>query len=127
MKKDKLKAFSLIEMTMFIAILGIILVGLTSAFTNTLKNTPKADIIFQATELAQERMEFITNQRRLNGFASTVDPCPGPAICTPPAGYSITPTISANWGGDTNYKVVTVVVDAPENISITLTSLVADF
>jgi len=103
--------FSLIEAVVFIVVLAVLLSGLVVALTSSLRSSPTAGQIDLASELAQQRMELILAQRRAVGFAGFADPCPGPAACTPPAGYTVTASIAAGWGGDpTNYRVITVTV-----------------
>ena len=118
--------FSLIEVIVFIVVLGVLAAGLVVAFSSPLRNSPEAGRLDLAAELAQQRMELILAQRRGTGFAGFTDPCPGPAICTPPTGYTVTSSIVAGYGGDpTNYKVVTVSVSGAT--SITATALVANY
>ena len=96
--------FSLIEVIVFIVVLGVLAAGLVVAFSSPLRNSPEAGRLDLAAELAQQRMELILAQRRATGFAGFTDPCPGPAICTPPTGYTVTSSIVAGYGGDpTNY------------------------
>ena len=118
--------FSLIEVIVFIVILGVLAAGLVVAFSSPLRNSPEAGRLDLAAELAQQRMELILAQRRATGFAGFTDPCPGPAICTPPTGYTVTSSIVSGYGGDpTNYKVVTVSVSGTS--AITATALVANY
>lgn len=118
--------FSLIEVIVFIVILGVLAAGLVVAFSSPLRNSPEAGRLDLAAELAQQRMELILAQRRAAGFAAFADPCPGPAICTPPTGYTVTSSIIAGYGGDpSNYKVVTVSVSGTS--AITVTALVANY
>ena len=118
--------FSLIEVIIFIVILGVLAAGLAVAFSSPLRNSPEAGRLDLAAELAQQRMELILAQRRATGFAGFTDPCPGPAICTPPTGYVVTSSIVAGYGGDsTNYKVVTVNVSGTS--PVTATALVANY
>lgn len=118
--------FSLIEVIVFIVVLGVLVAGLVVAFASPLRNAPEAGRLDLAAELAQQRMELILAQRRAVGFAGFVDPCPGPAICTPPAGYAVTSGIVAGYGADpTNYKIITVSVSGAA--AITATALVANY
>ena len=118
--------FSLIEVIVFIVVLGVLAAGLVVAFSSPLRNSPEAGRLDLAAELAQQRMELILAQRRATGFAGFTDPCPGPAICTPPTGYTVTSSIVAGYGGDpTNYKVVTVSVSGTS--AIIATALVANY
>ncbi len=122
-------AFSLLEMIIFIVVLGVLLAGVVVAMTSSLRNSPQAGGLDAAAELAQQRMELILGQRRAVGFAAFADPCspgPGPAICTPPAGFAVASTIVSGFGADlTNYKVVSVNVSG--TTAITATALVANY
>ncbi len=118
--------FSLIELIVFIVILGVLAAGLVVAFGTSLTNAPVAGQLDAAAEIAQQRLELILAQRRAAGFAAFADPCPGPSICTPPAGYAVTANIVAGYGGDSaNYKVVTVNVSGTS--SLTAVVLVANY
>ena len=127
--------FALIEIIIFIVVSSVLVVGLFAAFANNLRNTPQAGQIDRAADIAQQRMELILAQRRVVGFAPFVppapspDPCvpgPGPAACTPPAGFNVSSSIVAGWNGDlTNYAVVTVSVTG--QFSATATALVANY
>ena len=128
--------FSLIEVVVFITVLGILGAALFTAFSTALRQQASAsDISTSATQLAQERMELILAQRRAQGFAAftstTFDPCTASvpstqAVCTViPAGYTVGATFTDNWGGDTNYKVIDVAVTGPSQAS--LTALVANY
>lgn len=118
--------FSLIELIVFIVVLGVLVAGLVVAFASPLRNSPEAGRLDVAAELAQQRMELILAQRRAVGFAALADPCPGPTICTPPTGYTVTSSIVAGYGGDpTNYKVITVSVSGTS--AMTASALVANY
>ena len=128
--------FSLIEVLAFIVIAGILGAALFTAFTTATRLQASAsDIGAAAVQLAQERMELILGQRRTLGFAAftatTFDPCTAAVpstqpVCTViPAGYTVGATLADNWGGDTNYKVITVAVTGPS--MATLTALVANY
>ena len=117
--------FALIEIIIFIVVSSILVVGLFAAFANNLRSTPQAGQIDRAAEIAQQRMELILAQRRAVGFATFADPCPGAAVCTPPAGFTVTANIANNWAGDTNYKVITV--DVTGQFAATATALVANY
>ena len=124
------RGVSLVEVVVFIVVVGILAAGLFSALSNSLRGTPQAGQTDSATEMAQQRMELILAQRRAVGFAF-VDPCPaaGAAICNGPLGYSASSTIATNWNGDTNYRVITVTVTGPSTVpsTATATALVANY
>lgn len=112
--------YSLIELVIFIVVIGILGVGLMSAFSGALLGATEPERITRATVLAQERMELILGRREAAGFAAftafTFDPCTAsppstaPACTNLPAGYTITSNLATDWNGDTGYKVVTVSV-----------------
>lgn len=71
----KQRGFTLIEMVIFIVVLGIIGATLVSAFnaSQSSSRTPEQTLI--ATELAISRMELILEQRFSQGFNNFSDPC----------------------------------------------------
>ena len=122
------RGFTLVELVIFIVIVSIMGVALMAAFSTTIRSTPDAGQMTQATQLAQERMELVMAQRRAVAFAAFADPCTfgtPPAACTPPAGYNVAVVIAPNWNGDTNYRVITVTVTGTS--SATATSIVANY
>lgn len=121
----RVSGFSLLEVVIFIVVLGVLLAGLLVAFTSPLSKSPQAGQLDMAAELAQQRMELILGQRRAVGFAAFADPCPGPAVCTPPAGYTVTSSIAGGWTDPANFKIVTV--DVTGNTALTATALVANY
>jgi type II secretory pathway pseudopilin PulG len=116
-RRGACEGFSLLEVVVFIVVLGVLLAGLVAAFSSSLRLSPQAGELDLVAELAQQRMELILAQRRATGFPAFADPCvpgPGPAACVPPAGYTVASSIAAGWGGDpSNFKVVTVDVTGP--------------
>jgi len=120
--------FTLIEVIIFIVIVGLMITGLIMSFSTALESSPDVAKNARAIELAQQRMEFILGQRKLNGFASTIDPCdatPTLPACQVPVGYSVSSSVADNWGSDTDYKVVTVTVSGDGVAS--LQGLVANY
>jgi type II secretory pathway pseudopilin PulG len=120
--------FSLIEAIVFIVVLAVLLASLAVSFNSSLRLSPGAGQIDIAAELAQQRMELILAQHRAAGYAGMADPCPGPAACTPPAGYTVTSSMAAGFAGDpSNFKVVTVTVTGPGTGSAVVSALVANY
>jgi type II secretory pathway pseudopilin PulG len=122
---NKQSGFSLIELVIFIVVLGIAGVAIVSTFVVSGTKAPSLQNQSIAIELAQERMDLILGQRAINGFSSFSDPCPGPSICTAPSGFTVSSSIANNWNGDTAYKVITVTVSGNGNAS--LQALVANY
>jgi prepilin-type N-terminal cleavage/methylation domain-containing protein len=123
----KKAGFTLIELIVFIVIISIaasilfpILVSLR--FSGTLPDQTVAQ------QVARSRMELILERRYITGFTGLTDPCSDaspPAACVPPTDYAVSATITDNWGGDVNYKVITVQVTG--KAQTTLTDLVAAY
>jgi MSHA pilin protein MshD len=128
---------TLVELILFIVIVGIVVAGLVTAFASTLRGVGVPKHITQALELAQGRMELIVAQKHRLGFAafdgSTYDPClTGTAgnaeTCFVPAaqGFAVTTSITLDWNGNANYKVPRVTVTGPDT-NITVETLVASY
>ena len=126
---------TLIEVLLFVVVVGIVAAGLLTAFNGALRSTSTPGQMLTAQLLAQERMELIIGQRRVLGFggftSSTFDPCTAtpssnqPFCKTFPSGYSVTATLNNNWSGDTNYKLITVDVSGPSQT--TMQAIVANY
>lgn len=110
--------FTLIEMVVFIVIVGIAAVALLRMFSQTMPRSPAPSQLTQATQLAQERMELILGRRSVAGYAALNDPCVGgtpPAICTGTFGYvvavsGISSLVAWNGNPTTDFKLITVTV-----------------
>lgn len=119
---------TLIEVVIFIVVMGILGTTILSTFYYSLKNTPTVDYNAQAIALAEKRMDIIVGQCRKVGFATFTDLCvgsPSSAVCVIPSGFTVSSTITANWNSNANYKVITVTVSGLG--SATLTSMVANY
>lgn len=106
----------MIEMVVFIVVIGVLGVALMSAIINPLTGSgTQQDAVF-VTQLAQERLEVVLGQKRREGFPGS-DPCDAGAAlstCDEPAGYDIATSFNA-WSENTdtdNYQVVTVTVSS---------------
>lgn len=110
----KFAGFTLIEMIVFILIIGIAASAIFTSFQAVLQKSPTGNRQTTAIALAQERMDLVLAQRQLKGFTSFSDPCNSgspPAICTWPTGYTVSSDISPlTISGDSNYKVITITV-----------------
>ncbi len=119
---------TLIELVIFIVIIGFMPVGVLMAFDVAMHSAPNIQFATRAIELAQERMDFVIGQRDIVGFSGFNDPCENGSLsplCTDPSGYTINSSIANNWGGDSDFKVITVTVTGLGNAS--LTALVANY
>lgn len=116
------RGFTLIELVIFIAVLGIIGTGAIMAFNIAAYHSVDIRFALQASELAKQRMDIIIGQKHALGFTVINDPCttsPGLAFCQVPSGFSVTSSIVNNWGGDSNFKVITVTTTGLGSATIT--------
>ncbi len=122
------RGLTLIELVVFIVIVGVAAFALLGSFGAMLTRSPSAAQLTQAAQLAQERMELILGQRNSPfagvGYNNTVDldPCNRvgpPAVCTSTFGFTVSsagtgtaPASWVQWNGNptTSYKLVTVTV-----------------
>lgn len=135
------RGVTLIELIVFIIIVGVLVSGLMGGFTTLLRGSATPQKMTQALQLAQERMELIRARKDAVGFAcftgTRYDPCqasaaagscPAIAASTHPAcsasplpGYTVIPTLDetgACMGNDPNYKCVTVTVTGPAGTTL---------
>jgi len=93
MLKSQRSGFTLIELIVFIVVIGIVSAAIFVPLQVTAVKTPEATRQMIATELAQQRMELILGRRYLQGYSvSVLDPCAlgsPPTACTPPSGYNV--------------------------------------
>lgn len=120
-------AFSLIELVIFIVIIGIIAAGF-STYAGNANHTYFTAYQTKAMQLARARMEMIMASYRENGYTNMTDPCDTgspPAACTLPTGYSIaTPTISTTTLNSTTFKLITITLTG--NAKASLSTVVGD-
>jgi type II secretory pathway pseudopilin PulG len=126
------RGVTLIELVMFIVIVGIVAVAMVQAFSGTMRGSGYGKQLTQATQLAQQRMEVILARRKALGYAgfdaTTFDPCDGVGpvwvaqVCqtTVYAAGSFVVTSTFNSASDacgagsgTNCREVTVSVASP--------------
>ena len=124
------RGVTLVELIAFIVIMGISVTALLSMYRAVLPRGATPAEITLATQLAQERMELILGQRVARGYSpvTSLDPCPGAAICTPTTGYSVivnganSPVV---WSGVTSsYRQIGVQVLGPDNNQLAILSAV---
>lgn len=111
----KQQGLSLIELIVFIVIMGIISVGLLSGMSQVLKTASTPEKIIQANFLANARLELVMMARGLTGFATLSDPCaitPSPSICAPLSAYASANgfTVSSISISGSNPKIISVTV-----------------
>lgn len=118
------QGFTLIEVIFAIVILGLLASTILLPFTEALQNTATQHQNRVALDVAKSRLEMILGQKKTQGFTDFVDPCPGPAACVPPSGYSVNVTIS-DWLGSSHFDEIVVTVSGQGDA--TLTSIVANY
>jgi len=124
------RGVTLIELIVFIVIMGISVTALLSMYRAVLPHGTTPAQITLATQLAQERMEVILGQRVARGYSpvASLDPCPGALICTLPSGYSVIVSGAGSplgWSGVTsNYRQIGVQVLGPDNNQLAILSAV---
>lgn len=105
-----MRGFTFLELIVMIVVLGLVSLALLIPIRMILQGNVNIDRLTKAVDLAEERIDMIIVRRHMSGFSGTSDPCSGPTICTPPTGYTVTPSIVNNWQGNTNYKEIIVTV-----------------
>lgn len=142
------RGVTLVELIMFIVIIGIVVVAMVQAFSGTMRGSHYGKEMTVATQLAQQRMEVIFGQRKRLGFsgftAANYDPC-GLAIAPWPTTEACSTTThgagsfnvassfdstsnACGAGAGTNCVVVTVAVTGPNGDALTsLTAHIWDY
>lgn len=133
---SRMHGVTLIELMVFIVVAGIVAVAMVQAFSGTMRGSYYGKELTQATQLAQQRMEFILGQRRALGYANfsatTYDPCalaiaPWPATqtCSAAGSYTVSSASSSfaadacGAGTGTNCRLINVVVTGPYGDTLT--------
>ena len=109
--------FSLVELIVFIVIIGIIASSLLLSLQSVLDSSHTPTQILKANRLAEARMDLILQYRRLLGVAGLTDPCSGgtpPAACTLSSTYATNNNLtvaSSISTVDRQHKLITVTVN----------------
>lgn len=125
------RGFTLIEVIIFILVMGIIGVTVLISMDTVLRGGSTSKQKTVALQTASQCMEWYLNQRHLNGFSAI--PCPSttvPSFCTPPSGYTISTNISCTQlYGETgaNYKTITVTASSSGTNTASLSLLLANY
>lgn len=137
----KNQGFTLIELVIFIIVLGIVSAILLVTIVFALKATPIEHNQNVTTNTANMCLSYILGQRYLNGFNFNGQSCPGsadsnllPDFCKTltPGGFTTTVNIScatvSGFGGAQAFKLVRVVTAAGNQAAnTTLNLLIADY
>jgi len=123
----KAQGYTLIELVIFIIITSLLVSAVLLSISISSLKTPTTHTKVIATQTAQECMEWLLGQRRINGFNNLA--CPNtttPSFCSVPTGYNISTNISCTTiAGDSNYKTITVTVSGLGDA--TLTTLIGNY
>lgn len=122
---SKQQGQTLIELIIFIVVMGIVSVGALIGFNSVLKNSHQPGRRLIASQLADARMNLILMQREEYGFANISDPCSTGALaaCTglqtfaQNAGYTVSSSISPASGG---VVTATITVSGAGNATVTM-------
>lgn len=127
MKKSQ--GFTLVEMIVFIVIMGIVGATILLASTTILSKQPALHNQTIATQSAARCLEWYWSQRSINGFDSIIAPSNTlPNICRVPSGFTITTNvINTTLAPDIvpRYKTITVMVTGAA--SATMSLLIASY
>lgn len=121
----KVMGYTLIEVVIFLVIMGIAMAGIMLSFQTALSTTPENSRATMALNLTQGRLDIIIGQYYQRGFASFTDICsssPGLALCSLPSNYSISSNITNN--GST--KTIEVTTSYSGTIEAKLSTIVAN-
>ena len=123
-KEKAENGFTLIEIVIFITIMGIIGVTILAAMNAVLSGSRLSGRQSVAMYTATKCSEWYLKQRYLYGFNSAALACPStvrPSFCTAPTGYTITTNVACTqlYGEvGSNYKTITVSVSGDGKASI---------
>ncbi len=125
--KKFILGFTFIELVIFIVVSSIIAVTIFKASTTSLLGSGGTSDQITANNIAQQCMDYMLGNRRLNGYTTYSCPStPGGSLCTTQAGFTLTNSVTCTTlGSDTNFKTLTVVVSG--NGNATLNTLIANY
>lgn len=121
MKKNQ--GFTLIELVIFILIVGLLAAGILASYNTSLRGTARLKYQTSATGYAMKCLEWFLGQRYLKGFDNISCNTTVPNFCNVPSGFTITTNVvCTTYNNDTNnYKTIITEVGGDlgnENISL---------
>lgn len=125
----KKRGFTLIELIIFIVVMGILANSILLALNTTLRGTSRINYQTATTEYAVKCLEWFLGQRSLKGFASISCGTTVPTFCNVPSDYTISTNVSCteNYYNDTNnYKKITTTVSGDLG-GATLSLIIANY
>ena len=110
------QGFTLIEMLIFIVIMGILGVSILIAFNDVFRGISRVTNQTATTAYAVRCLEWFVGQRTIKGFDNVICSNSVPTFCSAnlPSKYTISTNVDYTTvsGDSTNYKMVTVVVNS---------------
>lgn len=115
----KQRGFSLIELVIFIVVIGIIASGILVSYSTVLRGVPRANYQSSAMGYAINCLEWFLGQHHLNKFSDINVGTAVPNFCSYklPSGYNISTTVSnTTYRNDSNYKIINAKVTSPRDL-----------
>lgn len=112
--------FTLVEVLIFIVVSSLLMNVILLSANTALQDSPSVRQQSLALATAEGCMEWLLDQRRLNGYASLSCPStPATSACPLPSGYAISAAVACStWNADTAFKTITVSVTGPASVSL---------
>lgn len=108
MKKSVMNGFSLIEVVVTVAIIGILATIAYPSYTRFVAETRRSDATIALTQLAAQQEKFFT---QCGGYADTIGAAQGcPAVQGGPGGVIAANTVELNPGGTTRDGYYNIVI-----------------
>jgi prepilin-type N-terminal cleavage/methylation domain-containing protein len=130
----KKHGFSLIEMVVFIVVMGILATMVVISYRTMFNGVPWIKLQTTYSQAASQCMEWFLGQRSIvaKGFNSIVtgSATPGFCIAAAPNGYNMSASVSDFiLNGDTNYKKIDVSLTKQSSGAVvtTLSTIIADY
>ena len=131
MNKRNHRGFSLIELVIFISVLGVVSVGTFAVIDNVLRLNGQPTQVLQAAALAKSRMEIVLLNRQ-NGYNTLSDPCEAsspPDACSELSTYASNRqfTVTSNITENTPNKTISIRVNGADNNPYSLSARVNNY
>jgi prepilin-type N-terminal cleavage/methylation domain-containing protein len=126
---NKKQGFTLIELVIFIVVIGILAGSILASFNTILRGTARINYQTSATGYAVKCLEWFLGQRHLGGFDNIGCNSTVPNFCNVPSGYTISTNVSctANYYNDADhYKTITTTISG-ELGGANLSLIIADY
>jgi Tfp pilus assembly protein PilV len=125
--KKNYSGFTLIEIVIFIVVTAVIVGTILRAGGTGLLSAADTENQVTANLLAQQCMEWMLGNRRLNGYTTYTCPStPGGTLCASVTGFTVSNSVvCTTLGADSNFK--TLVVTVTGDGDATLRTLIANY